>query len=74
MPSSASQADLHRAKDQLESIIDSVGLAYAIELMSVVCGEKADHLESNWQDYSAAKDWTKDGNRLTMVASKLLNQ
>ena len=74
MPSSATQENIEKAKGQLESIIDSVGLAYAIELMSVVCGEKADHLESNWQDYIAAKDWTKDGNRLSSVACKLLNQ
>jgi len=57
--------------DQLESLIDRASLAMVLEALSQVCWEKADHLQSNWQDSAAAKTWHKAGNAIDRLISKV---
>lgn len=51
--------------DMLESLIDREGLYNILDLVSEICHLKADHLASNWQDYNAAKVWTRAGNLIS---------
>ena len=41
----------------IETAIDAHGLAAILEMISAICDEKADQLESQWQDYYRADDW-----------------
>jgi hypothetical protein len=51
-------------KDNIEAIIDRVGLHNFIALTSVICFEKAEHIATEWQDTTLAKDWAKVGRLL----------
>jgi hypothetical protein len=50
--------------NQLETIIDQNSLTEVIEALINICGEKADHLRSNWQDTTQAKEWELAARRL----------
>lgn len=47
----------------LEEIIDRQGLHAVLDMLGAVCGHKANHLASNWQDRSAARKWTQAADR-----------
>ena len=50
---------MDKLSDQIEALIDAHGL-YAVTLALVeVCGDKAEHLATSWQDYDAEKRWHK---------------
>jgi len=42
---------------QLEAMVDRVGLRNVLHALEHICGAKAYHLESNWQDKAMAKAW-----------------
>lgn len=44
---------------QLEQMIDRHGLANVLEQIADICGAKAEHLRTNWQDTNAARYWDK---------------
>lgn len=44
-------------EQQIEQLIDANGLATVLDAIARVCSEKADHIETNWQDSVAAKAW-----------------
>ena len=46
-------------QDVLEGMVDANGLDEVIDMLSDVCGEKADHISTNWQEEGLAKDWRK---------------
>lgn len=54
----------------LESIVDSYGLAETISALSIVCSEKTDHIESNWQDENLAAHWQDASNKLDKLAAR----
>jgi len=41
----------------LERILDKAGLQAVLEVLSEICGAKAEHVESNWQDKALARRW-----------------
>ena len=41
----------------LESIIDANGVAKTLRQIADICGLKADHIQSNWQDRLLASQW-----------------
>ena len=44
--------------DALEALIDRNGLAQVMLALVHICGEKAEHIRTNWQPYvSDAEDW-----------------
>jgi len=43
--------------EQLESLIDSAGLNSVLMALSEICGAKAEHIATNWQDAHLAKRW-----------------
>lgn len=61
----------NEAKEQLEAIIDRHGLKATIDLLAVICGDKAEHIRSNWQDETTAKTWERDMMLLDKLQLKL---
>jgi hypothetical protein len=51
-------------RDALESYIEKLGLKAVLESIGEVCSEKAEHIESAWQDRALAAVWTKEAVRL----------
>ena len=56
-------------EELLEGIVDRFGLSAALDALATVCGAKADHLMSNWQDDASARPWSRLGRRLDTVAT-----
>ena len=54
---------------QLELLVDASSLPLVIEMLAVICDEKADHLRSNWQDADAAKAWASAARYLDKVTA-----
>ncbi len=58
-------------RDTLESLIDQHTLADVLTALANICHEKADHLQGNWQDISAARMWTQTAKKVETLSSKL---
>ena len=41
----------------LEALIDSRGIDQVLMAISEICGDKAEHIATNWQDAVLAKRW-----------------
>ena len=41
----------------LESLVDTASLQGVLMALSEICGEKAEHIETNWQDKWTARQW-----------------
>ena len=54
-------------QDALEGFVDANGLDQVIDMLADVCGEKADHISTNWQDEGLAKDWRKASYRVNSI-------
>jgi hypothetical protein len=59
------------AQDQLEQIVDRVGLKNVIETLAIICDLKADHILSNWQDSSTASAWQRNTKVLDTAAARI---
>ncbi len=57
--------------EQLEAMVDAHGLLHVITGLSLICGEKAIHIQTNWQDKSLAKVWGKAATVLDGTIRKL---
>lgn len=51
-------------KDELETMMGSVGVNDMLSLMADICAEKAEHIRSNWQDDALAKAYDRAGKAL----------
>jgi hypothetical protein len=54
-------------KEELEDTIDRMGIAKFLEAIETICFEKADHVQSAWQDAALAKAWSKVGNKIGLA-------
>ena len=54
-------------KEEIETIIDRVGMLCFINTVVDICEEKADHIRSNWQDKHLAKVWERKAKVLNDV-------
>lgn len=61
--------DVCERVERLEDIVDAYGLAETVSALSIVCTEKADHIQTNWQATELAKQWEAISKRLDTVAS-----
>ena len=52
------------AKRTLEAMIDAHGIGSLIDWLADVCGEKAEHVRSNWQDAALADAWERVARKL----------
>lgn len=60
--------DLANASDVLEALVDRHGLTHILTGLSLICGEKAEHIRENWQDRTTAKAWDADSRTLDKAA------
>lgn len=44
-------------RDQLEALIDATNVGAVLMALSELCGDKAEHIRSNWQDGATARLW-----------------
>ena len=58
-------------KDALEQFVDAYGLSDVLSALSDICGDKAEHLRSNWQDRASANVWARDARSIDKVASSV---
>lgn len=56
--------------EQLERLLDQCGLFDTLIALSVICGDKAAHVQANWQDGRLARRWTTASNRVQAVAEQ----
>lgn len=54
--------------DALEAMVDKHGLYEVLVAMAVVCGDKADHVQWNYQDVNLARKWNSVHNKLQTLA------
>ena len=59
------------ATSELETLVDRHGLSNVIEALSIVCAEKADHIQTNWQDNVLAGSWERSSHQLDTVAARV---
>ena len=57
--------------DDLEKLVDDIGLDGVVSFLETICFEKADHLRANWGDLSGAKLWEHSAKTLGKVCSNL---
>jgi len=60
-------------QNQLEALVDNVGLFSVLDALSNICGLKAEHIQLNWQDAGLAKEWEHAESTLNKAASKILD-
>jgi len=58
---------------RLEDMIDASSVANVLTLLSGVCYEKEEHLQSNWQDDATARTWHRDGKTIDSIVSRITN-
>jgi hypothetical protein len=56
--------------EQIESIIDSIGLSDFFSRIASVASEKSDHVRTTWQDDTLAELWSKVGHDLDELSAK----
>ncbi len=59
------QANQIESRDLLEQCIDGSSLSAVLEMIEVICEEKAQHISENWQDEGLAKMWIRAAKRVS---------
>lgn len=59
-----------KAEAVVEQLIDEVGLTAVLEALTAVCGEKADHVQTNWGDRLRSRRWDAMGKACAGVAAE----
>lgn len=62
---------LCKAEDELEALIDKYGLRAVATSLETVCYDKAEHIESNWQDRPLARQWRNAAKACHVLWSKV---
>jgi hypothetical protein len=63
-----------RTRDELETLeglMDKMGVSDLIEALGDIAHEKAEHVLENWQDRNLARRWTRLGEKLQALSSKI---
>jgi hypothetical protein len=61
-----SKADI----EMLEAFVDKYGIADVLSALSYICGEKAEHVSTNWQDAPLGKRWLKLAALIDLATAK----
>lgn len=56
-------------EEKLEEMIDRHGLKAVLNALGSVCHDKADHVQSNWQDRGLASAWQRAGKACDKLAA-----
>ena len=63
-------AEMQRAIEQIEALIDSRGLSFVVDYVAEICLNKADHVLDNWLDRQAYEAWLEASNQLARIAQR----
>jgi len=55
-------------QDRIEQVVDSWNVETVLLMLETVCYEKAEHLRTNWQDPTTAKQWERCAARIARCA------
>ena len=55
----------------LEAMVDAAGLRNVVWALASICRDKAEHVQSAWQDDQLARDWNANAAMLNRFAEKL---
>lgn len=56
----------------LEALVDKHGLRHVLVALELMCGEKVDHIETNWPSrISEAKPWERAKKMIGSLANKV---
>lgn len=58
-------------RDALEELVDATSMYDVVTELAELCGEKAEHVRSAWQDEALAKAWERNGETLDKATGKL---
>jgi len=56
----------------LEAQVDTCGLSSVLMALSEICGEKAEHIATNWQDAKTAKVWATAEGRIGVIVPSVV--
>lgn len=51
-------------------MIDQYGVSAVLDSIAEICALKAEHLRTNWQDETEAKEWERIGNAVSMASDR----
>lgn len=51
----------HASRTVLEQMVDNHSLENVILALALICSDKADHIQTNWQDAKLADEWNRAG-------------
>lgn len=71
MATTTTRVTMEQALDQIEAIIDSTNVKAVLSMIGQICGEKASHIESNWQDVPLARQWMRTACKVDRLANAL---
>lgn len=57
-------------QEQLEAMVDRLGLQGVLHMLSQVTYEKADHILTVWEDEERSKQWARWGMRLYIESNR----
>ncbi len=57
-------------QNELENIVDRVGIEKLLIALSDVCAEKAEHVRTNWQDQKLATLWDRASKVVRVAANR----
>jgi hypothetical protein len=60
-------------KDDLERLLDHLGIEDVMCALSQICYEKEAHVQESWQDGRLASRWKRLGNSLEKMSRSLIN-
>jgi hypothetical protein len=66
-----SKPDITNTVETLEALVDKHGLLHVLTGLEIMCGEKALHVETNWNDKSLVKHWKRQEKLIGNLARKI---
>lgn len=54
--------------ERLEKLVDARSMASVLQTLAEIAEAKAEHVRTNWQDKTLAKEWDKIGRRVSKLA------
>lgn len=58
---------------QLEMLVDATSLQGVLMALSEICDEKAEHVQTNWQDRGLARQWATACGAIGCIVPKCVN-
>lgn len=57
--------------EHLEQLIDAYGLPRILAELGAIAYAKAEHIQTNWQDRTLSRQWSRLGDKLTQLGHEM---